>query len=412
MAVHPNVPCPKKREANGWIEKYIRNPLLSFVEHRLPLFICALLVPEYVLAWAIRQFLKARKIAKGEIELCVKYLSAAGALSKSLLERGWSMTHGFFVIMGGFHLFQRSSREARDNYLAILHEDDNPLHPLDSSNFFYEHGDRTDIDFTSFTVPTEEEIKDRGKSDWLAKSLVLLQTSWFVMQCIARAIEHLPITHLEIVTLAYAAMNFVIYIFWWNKPLNVNRPVRVFRKSEPSATQHPDISSTTQNSRAWELTWWEFVDGLKRIVVFIAGSQDGNVHLSDEDRVPRFWADSDGSDVGNADAIVLGVGVCFGAIHCISWGFSFPTHAELLIWRVSCIAITAVPIYISLGFLLALSLHDEGFGVAVLCFFPLSGGVLYILARAVTLVLAFTSLRGLPPGAYETVHWTTFIPHV
>ena len=69
---------------------------------------------------------------------------------------------------------------------------------------------------------TEAEIKDKGKSDWLAKSLVLLQTSWFMMQCIAQAIEHLPVTHLEIMTLAYAAMNFVIYIFWWNKPLNVN----------------------------------------------------------------------------------------------------------------------------------------------------------------------------------------------
>ena len=74
VAVHPNVPCPKKRKANGWIERFIRNPLLSFVEHRLPLFICALLVPEYVLAWSIRQFLVAREIAKGEFELCVKYL--------------------------------------------------------------------------------------------------------------------------------------------------------------------------------------------------------------------------------------------------------------------------------------------------------------------------------------------------
>ena len=60
----PQFSCPKKREANGWIQRYIENPLLSFAEHRLPLFICALLVPEYVLAWAIRQFLVARKIAK------------------------------------------------------------------------------------------------------------------------------------------------------------------------------------------------------------------------------------------------------------------------------------------------------------------------------------------------------------
>ena len=64
VAVHPNVPCPKKREANGWIERCIWNLLLSFAEHRLPLFVCALFVPEYVLAWAIRQFLVAQKIAK------------------------------------------------------------------------------------------------------------------------------------------------------------------------------------------------------------------------------------------------------------------------------------------------------------------------------------------------------------
>ena len=64
VAVHPNVPCLKKWEANGWIERCIWNPLLSFVEHCLPLFICALLVPEYVLAWAIKQFLVAQDIAK------------------------------------------------------------------------------------------------------------------------------------------------------------------------------------------------------------------------------------------------------------------------------------------------------------------------------------------------------------
>ena len=63
VAVHPNIPCPKKREAKNCVQRWIWNPILSFVEHRLPLFVCALLVPEYVLAWAIRQYLSARKIA-------------------------------------------------------------------------------------------------------------------------------------------------------------------------------------------------------------------------------------------------------------------------------------------------------------------------------------------------------------
>ena len=211
--------------------------------------------------------------------------------------------------MGGFHLFKRGSKRTSDK--PISHEEDTPLHPLAAIDLC---GDNTlDIDFSSFTIPTEEEIKDKGKGDWLAKSLVLLQTSWFVMQCIARAIEHLPVTHLEIVTLAYAAMNFVIYVFWWNKPLNVNRPVRVFRKSdvEESISEAQRLASGANRG------------GLGTILDFIVGDRDDHVTLSREDRVPRFWANSTGNSILIADLIMLGVGVCFGAIHCIAWHFSF-----------------------------------------------------------------------------------------
>ena len=54
----------------------------------------------------------------------------------------------------------------------------------------------------------------------------------------------------------------------------------------------------------------------------------------------------------------------------------------------------------------------EKSSITVFYFGPFIGGILYTISRAVTLVLAFISLRDLPPGAYETVHWTTFIPHV
>ena len=304
--------------------------------------------------------------------------------------------------MGGFHLFERSSENKSDAQYTSQ-EDDVPLHPLLASDLT--------LDDISFAMLTKEEIKDKGKSDWLAKSLVLLQTSWFVMQCIARGIKHLPVTHLEIVTLAYAAINFAIYIFWWNKPLNVNRPVRVFRKSEARETQ-PQIRERTSEAR--ELTWDTINKGLETVLRFIAGGQDLDVNLSREDRAPRFWADSTGEENIPADVIVLGVGICFGAIHCIAWYFSFPTHAELLMWRISCIAITAVPFYIPLVFGLGgwlVEMDFEIFGMTIFISI-LPAGILYVIARAVTLVLAFTSLRDLPPGAYETVHWTTFIPHV
>ena len=109
--------------------------------------------------------------------------------------------------MGGFHLFERSSEETIDDNRRISREDDEPLHPLQAI-------DLMDCDvYESFTMPTKEEIQGRGMGDWLAKPFVLLQTSWFALRCVAHAIEHPPVNHLEIVTLAYVAMNFVIHIF-------------------------------------------------------------------------------------------------------------------------------------------------------------------------------------------------------
>ena len=190
----------------------------------------------------------------------------------------------------------------------------------------------------------------------------------------------------------------------------------MFRKLDPNAA-----SDSNQPHRfgpiEWKLTLKAIGEGLKTLLTLIVTGENDGVDLSREDRVPMFWADNRSDDYFIiADLIMLGVGVCFGAIHCIAWHFSFPTPTELLMWRISSVAITAVPIYMPLmivfGGLLGELMNSDKLGFTVLYFGPLSGGILYIIARAVTLVLAFTSLRDLPPGAYQTVHWITFIPHV
>ena len=101
--------CSMSEETRNWIQEYICNPLLSFAEHRLLSFVCVLLVPEYILAWVIGQYLKARKIVsvhKGELCTLNKTLN----ILNTQLHQGCSKTLVFFTIMGGFHLFQRASK--------------------------------------------------------------------------------------------------------------------------------------------------------------------------------------------------------------------------------------------------------------------------------------------------------------
>jgi len=74
---------------------------------------------------------------------------------------------------------------------------------------------------------TEKEIQDRSKGDGLSKVLAVGQTSWYLLQVIARHFEGLVVTELELFTTAFAVLNVVIYFLWWNKPLDVRCSIPV-----------------------------------------------------------------------------------------------------------------------------------------------------------------------------------------
>ena len=84
-----------------------------------------------------------------------------------------------------------------------------------------------------FPLITEEEIEDRSKADSLAKVIAVSQTTWFIAQCISRTAQGLITTEIELITLAFAALNGILYFLWWNKPLNVKCCVPVFLLDEP-----------------------------------------------------------------------------------------------------------------------------------------------------------------------------------
>ena len=80
----------------------------------------------------------------------------------------------------------------------------------------------------SFPTITAAEILDKGRGDFLSKAIAILQTIWFIVQCIARGAEGLALTELELITLALASLNGLMYYFWWDKPLGVLKPIRVY----------------------------------------------------------------------------------------------------------------------------------------------------------------------------------------
>jgi hypothetical protein len=62
-SLHPNISSTQNKPGMSWREK-LRKWLVDLLTYKLPLFLWALLVPEYILSWAIRQYLTAGEIQK------------------------------------------------------------------------------------------------------------------------------------------------------------------------------------------------------------------------------------------------------------------------------------------------------------------------------------------------------------
>ena len=85
-----------------------------------------------------------------------------------------------------------------------------------------------------FPVIGATEIEDKSKGDALSKLVAIVQTLWFIAQCISRGAQRVALTEFELVTLALASLNAITYMFWWNKPLGVKQPVRVYIAAGPT----------------------------------------------------------------------------------------------------------------------------------------------------------------------------------
>ncbi|KAG1728647.1 hypothetical protein EDB19DRAFT_1857120 [Suillus lakei] len=363
-AIHPNIPSPKD------------SPVLIFLR-RLGIMGIALLAPDLLVAWAMRQWLWAYHIT-AQFNLIVHYT--------------WTQTHSFFALMGGFMFYVNG-----EPYHTLL-----PDRLLDLIRAGY-------IDAPTLMA---KQIRDRSKGNMnmISKGLIILQVAWFVLQLISRAICHLETTQLEVGTLAFAVLNFITYTVWWNKPLDILCPHPVYWKSEsePEVCLN-EVSPEDDLVMPAEIVIVSLVDSMLRLIGVDAMSpRKLQVPTFDGIHSIKFkpWESNVLTLTGFAIATI------FGGIHCTAWFYVFPTYQEQVIWRMSALAITFAPwlAYVAAFLLFRSRIEKRGliWFTVLLLVFP----AVYIAARAILFILMFTTLRNLPPDAYKAVPWTKLVPHL
>lgn len=236
-SLHLNLPAHKKEH----LQKY----------RKLGWMVLGLLAPELVVwnAWEqrkraknITQLMRRMGLAPWETKLSehisrwaskawhstkVAFLCEAGDLldSKSNLPtvlynghvHAWTDVHSWLVVMGG-----------------IAFEDSNPETP----RFMPGGRERIAINPGMFEWIVKEqphlvpdisisEIEDKSKSDWLAKALTCGQASYFCIQCIFRLSQSFSITLLELNVFAHAMCALLLFLIWWDKPRDINKPVSI-----------------------------------------------------------------------------------------------------------------------------------------------------------------------------------------
>ncbi|KAF8640321.1 hypothetical protein AX16_010216 [Volvariella volvacea WC 439] len=335
-SIHPNIPD----QHASWLAKKTGRVMIT---------ICALLAPECVIVWAMRQWI------------------VAGKVEKKYRDHRWTKAHGFFIQMGGFILEDQGTFKS-----LVVNEE--------GLACIAAHDPRETPELYKGVLPAirEEEINDKAKGDWLTKMFVSLQTIWFVLRCIVRWAEGLAVTELEVVTLAFAVLNCFTYILWWSKPMNAGYPVYFKANGERSYGPRVECKENWVLSEMYHVGTEEWEAWLCRGVVSIYGDILMESVFTQLRQMPRkaailacaglfpmgfkslhhalHYTDLHtyfSGELTFRENFVLGcgfslVGALFGGIHMAGWNFDFPSERERMLWRVSSIIVTVVPLFVAL----------------------------------------------------------------
>jgi hypothetical protein len=307
---------------------------------------------------------RGRRLSERELQQQRNY-SMSSRLDKN--ELPWTMATAFYALSGGSVMRTRNGVKTFDidGLELVLHYNPAILLPVQRA-----------------------AIKDPSKANGLAKFITCIQAFWFCSQCIARLIQDMAISLLELNTFAHCISACFIYVFWWHKPYDVTTHAYI------------DISELPQHIKA-------ALEPRQRMMSAFGRFHDRSRNMAEDMFSPRAWLHSGLW----RPLIMVFTFFIYGAVHLLAWQYHFPTSVERDAWRCASIATASSGLIVLLTVVRALieneDVHGTSFFHSVLRLF----GLVVITARSFLVIESFRALPNSPASIYEVPRWTAYVLH-
>ncbi|KAI1161387.1 hypothetical protein F5B18DRAFT_663121 [Nemania serpens] len=275
--------------------------------------------------------------------------------------QNWTLTHAYFANMGG--LLYPDIHGVRENELRYY-----VLSGVTLSNRYDWSGNHP----LEGLVLEKRDIEDKSKADWLLKCFTVLQVAWLVLTVIVRGVEGLPVTQLEIATVAFSIFAIFTYAANWWKPKDVSRPILIKKRARGGFTLR--LTNLTK-------------------------AEKGTYKINEEDRVRNDVTRME-EGVPLIFSIIEVSSFVFGGLHLIAWNFEASGLTSAILPLIS------LDLNLYLNYLATTYTNNQMSKTP-----HRERGMIYIAARLILLVLLLTSLRAVPKGVYEDTPWTRFLPN-